>query len=77
MSRDATTIQAEIDDVRAAISAVIRGGKNYTINSGGSSRTVTQADMKDLRSWLTALTQELAEVEDTSDTKGFLMGANW
>jgi hypothetical protein len=77
MSRTIAIVEAEIDDVRAAISAVIKGGQSYTINSGGSIRTVTMADTKFLRGWLIELQQELAELEQSADTQGFIVGANW
>ena len=75
MARTAADIQTDIDNVRAAISAIVQGGQSYTINSGGSVRTVTLADIESLRSWLVELQQELAEANDCP--RGFTIGLNW
>jgi len=77
MSRTIATVEAEIADVRAAISTLIKGGQSYSINSGGSQRTVTQLDLPNLRSWLIHLQQELAELNQSADTRGIIMGPNW
>ncbi len=75
--RTISEVETEITEVRTAIRAVINGGQSYTINSGGSVRVVTQANLKELRSWLIELQQELAELNDQYDTKGFILGAGW
>lgn len=76
MSRTLAEIQSDIDDVRAAISAVVKGGKSYTINSGGSSRMVTQADLDDLRSLLADYQKEYNAVAYNEEL-GFNVGVNW
>jgi len=75
--RTAAVIEAEITDVRNAISTIIKGGQSYTISTGGSSRTVTNADLDKLRSWLIELQQELNQVNQSYDTPGFIVGASW
>lgn len=77
MSRTIAIVEVEIDDIRTAISALIKGGQSYTLNSGGSSRTVVQADLKSLRSWLIELQQELAELNQSYDTRGKIIGVGW
>lgn len=72
--RTADEIQEDIDSVRAAISAVVKGGQSYTINSGGSSRQVTQADLAGLKRWLADLVQEY---RDTEGSGGLDIGASW
>lgn len=72
--RTADEIQEDIDSVRAAISAVVKGGQSYTINSGGSSRQVTQADIAGLKRWLADLVQEY---RDTEGSGGLDIGASW
>lgn len=72
--RTADEIQEDIDSVRAAISAVVKGGQSYTINSGGSSRQVTQADLAGLKRWLADLIQEY---RDTEGSGGLDIGASW
>lgn len=72
--RTADEIQEDIDSVRAAISAVVKGGQSYTINSGGSSRQVTQADLAGLKRWLADLVQEY---RDTEGSGGIDIGASW
>jgi len=77
MSRTITEVEQEITYVREAISTVVRGGQSYSIGSGGSTRTVTQATMKELKSHLIDLQQELAELNDSTDTTGISLGASW
>lgn len=72
--RTADEIQEDIDSVRAAITAVVKGGQSYTINSGGSSRQVTQADLAGLKRWLADLVQEY---RDTEGSGGLDIGASW
>lgn len=72
--RTTDEIQEDIDSVRAAISAVVKGGQSYTINSGGSSRQVTQADLAGLKRWLADLVQEY---RDTEGSGGIDIGASW
>jgi hypothetical protein len=72
--RTADEIQEDIDSVRAAITAVVKGGQSYTINSGGSSRQVTQADLAGLKRWLADLVQEY---RDTEGSGGLDIGAAW
>jgi hypothetical protein len=72
--RTAEEIQEDIDSVRAAITAVVKGGQSYTINSGGSSRQVTQADLAGLKRWLADLVQEY---RDTEGSGGLDIGASW
>lgn len=77
MTRTIAEVEIEITYVREAISTVIRGGQSYSIGSGGSTRTVTQATLKELKSHLIDLQQELAELECSSETKGITLGASW
>ena len=72
--RDISEIDADIADVRSAISAVVKAGQSYTINSGGSSRQVTLADLKGLRSLLADL--HIERDEATGDCV-FGIGASW
>lgn len=77
MSRTIAIVEFEIDDVRNAITAVIRGGQSYSIGSGGSTRMVTQATISELKSHLKDLNQELNELVCPTDTVGYSVGAGW
>ena len=43
-------LQAELAEIKAALSAIRKGGQSYTLNtgSGGTSRTVTMVDYNTL-----------------------------
>lgn len=74
MVRTIAEIEADIETARAAISAVAKAGQSYTINSGGSVRQVTLADMASLRSWLADLQQELRDIQGIG---AMVVGAGW
>lgn len=74
MSRTATEVEADIVIARAAIRAVAQVGQSYTINSGGSSRQVTNANIIDLKKWLADLQQEL---NDINEDGCLVIGASW
>lgn len=70
--RTVTDVEADITMVRSAIEAVATVGQSYTINSGGSSRQVTLANLKELRTWLADLEQEKRNLEGYG---GLVLGA--
>lgn len=53
-------IQQELDEVNAAISAIVRGAQSYTVGS----RSVTKASLAELRTLRGDLQAELAAVEN-------------
>lgn len=59
MPRVVAEIQAELDEVREAISAVLRGGQINAINN----RALTRASLRDLREMREDLERELARAE--------------
>ena len=65
---------AELEQVNAAISHILRGGQSYTINSGGGSRTVTYADYNALLKRKAALETQIATA---SGAAGGRLGAGW
>lgn len=67
-------IQAEIDEISAAISAIRNGGQSYTIGSGPSTRTVTMADYDTLVKERRDLYAQLATAQGSS---GLTIGAGW
>lgn len=67
-------LEAELAEVTAAISAIRKAGQSYTINTGGSIRTVTMADYEQLRRERSELIQALREIEGAA---GITLGAGW
>ena len=69
-------LQAELTEVKAAISFVLRGGQSYTMSSGGggSSRTVTMGNLAELRKMKTELEQRIANLQGRS---AFVMRTGW
>jgi hypothetical protein len=53
-------VQQELDEVNAAILAIVRGAQSYTIGS----RSVTKASLAELRTLRGDLQSELAEIEN-------------
>lgn len=53
-------VQQELDEVNAAISAIVRGAQSYTIGS----RSVTKASLAELRSLRGDLRSEVAEIQN-------------
>lgn len=72
--RTLTEIEADITIARAAINTLVQGGQSYMINSGGSSRQVTQVDLPNLNKWLSSLKQEARDLEGSG---GLDIGAAW
>jgi hypothetical protein len=64
----------ELDQINAAISHIMAGGKSYTINSGGGSRTVTYADYNAL-----LRRKEALETRSAASCRGLggRIGAGW
>ena len=58
--RTAEEVQAELAEVSAAISAIVRGAQSYTMGS----RSVTKASLAELRSLRNDLTAELEEIRN-------------
>ena len=71
MARTAEEIQADIDDVRTAISNMLKTGKKYKIGSGPSSRETEFTDIASLREYMADLQSEL---DDVNGTSGILVG---
>lgn len=69
-------LQAELTEVKAAISFVLRGGQSYTISSGagGSSRTVTMANLPELRKMQTDIERRINNLQGGS---AFRMRPGW
>lgn len=74
IERTVEEIEADIAIARAAITAVAQVGQSYTINSGGSVRTVTNANLAELKAWLADLRQEWRDLDGSG---GMVIGANW
>jgi hypothetical protein len=62
-------VRQELDEVNAAISAIVRGAQSYTIGS----RSVTKASLAELRSLRGDLQMELTEIEN-GGTRSVLVG---
>lgn len=60
--RNTEDIQAELDEVSSAIHAIVTGAQSYTIGT----RSVTRADLTQLRLWRSELLGELGEAEGSS-----------
>lgn len=60
-----TDLQAELTAIKTAITAVQTAGQSYTIASGngGSSRTVTQADLKTLYAEKKEIESQIAMIQ--------------
>lgn len=67
-------LEAELAEVTAAISAIRKGGQSYSINTGGSIRTVTMADYEQLRRERSEIIQALREIEGSA---GITLGPGW
>lgn len=71
-----TDLQTELAEIKAAITAIRKGGQSYTINAGlgGSSRTVTQANYNDLIADKQRLEGQIANLQGG---RGFRMRPGW
>jgi hypothetical protein len=58
----------------AAQTAVLSGGQSYTISSGGSTRTVTMADIGEINKQICNYSSALAEAKGN---KGFQARPGW
>jgi len=67
-------IELEIAEITTALSHIRKAGQSYTINTGGSTRTVSMADYKALITDRQNLRGQLAEVQGSG---GLVMGASW
>lgn len=67
-------INEQIAEINDALSAIRKGGQSYTINSGSSTREVTQADYNSLVAEKNQLYRKLKEVQGDS---GFNLRAGW
>jgi len=67
-------IELEIAEITTALSHIRKAGQSYTINTGGSTRTVSMADYKALITDRQNLRCQLAEVQGSG---GLVMGASW
>ena len=77
MARTAAVIQAEIDEITTALSAIRKGGQSFEITSGsgaGTKRVVTMADYDLLVQHRAQLQAELNEV---NSVKSFRLRAGW
>ena len=70
----AEEIELELSLVNQAISHILKGGQSYTINSGGSIRVVTMANLKDLRRQRSELQ---AQLDALNGCAGLNIGAAW
>lgn len=55
-------IQEELDEVKAAMRMIAKGAQSYTIGS----RSVTKANLSELRKWRADLESELDDAQGTS-----------
>lgn len=71
-----TELQAELTEIQDAISFILKGGQSYTISSGagGSSRTVTMANLAELRKYKTDIETRIANLQGRS---AFVMRTGW
>jgi hypothetical protein len=69
------TKQEELDQINLAISAIYAGGQSYTINSGGASRQVTRANLKELLARKEELEDDIAA--QTSGGAGIRITPAW
>lgn len=67
-------LEEELSEITAALSAIRKGGQSYTINTGGSIRTVTMADYEQLRRERSEIIQTLREIGGSA---GLTLGAGW
>ncbi|NCC65127.1 MAG: hypothetical protein EOM15_10785 [Spirochaetia bacterium] len=67
-------ILSEISIITMAIQAILNGGQSYTINSGGSTRQVTGADLNSLYTQRRNLYSELRDVQGLG---GMNVSAGW
>ena len=72
MDRD--ELVAELAEVNKAITHILKGGQSYSIDSGGSSRSFTGADLDKLRSYRGELKREIKEIDGEA---GMTLGAGW
>ena len=69
-----TEINEILTQYKAARTAVLVGGQSYTINSGGSSRQVTLADLSLIEKQIQIYTQMLGEL---NGEVGFVTRPGW
>ena len=69
-----TEIELEIANITLALSHILKGGQSYTINSGGSTRTVTMADYERLTIERHGLRLQLKEIDGSA---GLVLSAGW
>ncbi len=56
-------VQAQIAEVRLAISRIVNGAQNYSIDSGQTRQSVTRSSLGELRNMLVYLRGELRELQ--------------
>lgn len=74
MAYTETELNTIIAEYSAARSAILAGGASYTITSGGSTRTVTLADISEIEKQIGIYMQKLSEL---NGSKGFVARAGW
>lgn len=68
MSLTETEINDLLTQYRAARTAILKLGQNYTIQTGGSMRVVTHANLKEIQSEIKNLEAQLEEVKGNTGT---------
>jgi len=74
MSMTESEINSALADYISARTAILKGGQSYNINSGGSSRSVTMADLAMIENQIRIYYQML---EELNGDKGFVLRAGW
>jgi hypothetical protein len=69
-----TLIGLQLTEIQTAITFILIGGQSYSISSGSTSRTVTQADLKTLITEKNNLQNRLNELQSNA---GLSLGAGW
>lgn len=74
MALTESEINTILADYQAARTAILKGGQSYTINSGGTIRVVTMADLQTIEKEISKYLQML---EELSGNKGYQINAGW
>jgi prefoldin subunit 5 len=68
------SLTAQIAEIQTAISSILAGGQSFSIGSGSTSRSVTQADLKTLIAEKNNLQARLAELRGSA---GMVINPGW
>lgn len=68
MSMTEAEIEALLVEYRAARTAILKLGQSYTIQTGGSMRVVTHANLKEVQDQISNLEQQLKDIQGDGGT---------